>query len=195
MSKNITKKGNYLNILLRSNKTIFSTKEIALLWNEENSVAVRNRLNDYVKNGKLIRLRRGLYSKDKNYDKFELAVNIYTPSYISFETVLYKAGAIFQYYNSIFVASYLARDINVDNQKYSYRKIKDTILTNQSGIKRNNNYYIASPERAFLDVVYLNKGYHFDNLSPIEWDKVFEILPVYKNKAMEKRVKEYYDNV
>jgi len=195
MSKNITKKGNYLNILLRSNKTIFSTKEIALLWNEENSAAVRNRLNDYVKNGKLIRLRRGLYSKDKNYDKFELAVNIYTPSYISFETVLYKAGAIFQYYNSIFVASYLARDINVDNQKYSYRKIKDTILTNQSGIKRNNNYYIASPERAFLDVVYLNKGYHFDNLSPIEWDKVFEILPVYKNKAMEKRVKEYYDNV
>jgi len=195
MSKNITKKGNYLNILLRFNKTIFSTKEIALLWNEENSVAVRNRLNDYVKNGKLIRLRRGLYSKDKNYDKFELAVNIYTPSYISFETVLYKAGAIFQYYNSIFVASYLARDINVDNQKYSYRKIKDTILTNQSGIKRNNNYYIASPERAFLDVVYLNKGYHFDNLSPIEWDKVFEILPVYKNKAMEKRVKEYYDNV
>jgi len=195
MSKNITKKGNYLNILLRFNKTIFSTKEIALLWNEENSVAVRNRLNDYVKNGKLIRLRRGLYSKDKNYDKFELAVNIYTPSYISFETVLYKAGAIFQYYNSIFVASYLARDINVDNQKYSYRKIKDTVLTNQSGIKRNNNYYIASPERAFLDVVYLNKGYHFDNLSPIEWDKVFEILPVYKNKAMEKRVKEYYDNV
>lgn len=195
MSKNITKKGNYLNILLRFNKTIFSTKEIALLWNEENSVAVRNRLNDYVKNGKLIRLRRGLYSKDKNYDKFELAVNIYTPSYISFETVLYKAGAIFQYYNSIFVASYLTRDVNVDNQKYSYRKIKDTILTNQSGIKRNNNYYIASPERAFLDVVYLNKGYHFDNLSPIEWDKVFEILPVYKNKAMEKRVKEYYDNV
>ena len=195
MSKNITKKGNYLNILLRSNKTIFSTKEIALLWNEENSAAVRNRLNDYVKNGKLIRLRRGLYSKDKNYDKFELAVNIYTPSYISFETVLYKAGAIFQYYNSIFVASYLTRDVNVDNQKYSYRKIKDTILTNQSGIKRNNNYYIASPERAFLDVVYLNKGYHFDNLSPIEWDKVFEILPVYKNKAMEKRVKEYYDNV
>jgi len=195
MSKNITKKGNYLNILLRFNKTIFSTKEIALLWNEENSVAVRNRLNDYVKNGKLIRLRRGLYSKDKNYDKFELAVNIYTPSYISFETVLYKAGAIFQYYNSIFVASYLTRDVNVDNQKYSYKKIKDTILTNQSGIKRNNNYYIASPERAFLDVVYLNKGYHFDNLSPIEWDKVFEILPVYKNKAMEKRVKEYYDNV
>ena len=195
MSKNITKKGNYLNILLRSNKTIFSTKEIALLWNEENSVAVRNRLNDYVKNGKLIRLRRGLYSKDKNYDKFELAVNIYTPSYISFETVLYKAGAIFQYYNSIFVASYLTRDVNVDNQKYSYKKIKDTVLTNQSGIKRNNNYYIASPERAFLDVVYLNKGYHFDNLSPIEWDKVFEILPVYKNKAMEKRVKEYYDNV
>lgn len=192
MSKKTAKKGEYLNILLRTDKTVFSTKEISLLWNERNSAAVRNRLNDYAGNGKLIRLHRGLYAKDRNYDKFELAGKIYTPSYVSFETVLYKAGVIFQYYSSIFSASYLAREIKIDDQKYSYKKIKDLVLTNNAGIEEKDNYYIASPERAFLDIIYLRKEYYFDNLSPLNWNKVFEILPVYKNKAMEKRIKKYY---
>jgi len=194
MIKNNIKKGNYLDILLRSDKTVFSTKEIALLWRESSSPAFRNRLNDYVKKGKLIRLRKGLYSKEKNYDKFELGVKVYNPSYISFETVLYKAGVIFQYYKKIFLASYLTRDIEVDNQKYSYHKIKDPVLTNKSGVQQKDNYSIASPERAFLDTVYLNKGYHFDNLSSIDWEKVFSILPVYNNKSMKKRVKKYQKN-
>lgn len=36
------------------------------------------------------------------------------------------------------------------------------------------------------------RDYHFDNLSPLDWDKVFELLPIYENKKMEKKVKEYY---
>ena len=58
-----------------------------------------------------------------------------------------------------------------------------------------DNYFIAVPERAFLDIVYLNKDYHFDNLSVLNWNKVFEILAIYGgNKRMEKKVKEYYKN-
>jgi hypothetical protein len=194
MLNNKIKKGNYLDMLLKSDQSIFSTKEIALLWNEENSVAVRNRLNDYVKNKKIIRLRKGFYAKNKNYDKFELGVKIYNPAYISFETVLCKSGIVFQFYNKIFLASYLKREIEVDNQKYSYNKIKDISLINYLGVKQKDNYFIATTERAFLDTVYLNKGYHFDNLSPINWEKVFKILPIYKNNIMEKRVKKYYKN-
>jgi len=45
-----------------------------------------------------------------------------------------------------------------------------------------------------LDVVYLNTDYHFDNLSILNWDKVFEILTIYGgNKRMEKAVKKYYE--
>lgn len=194
MLNNKIKKGNYLDMLLKSDQSIFSTKEIALLWNEENSVAVRNRLNDYVKNKKIIRLRKGFYAKNKNYDKFELGVKIYNPAYISFETVLCKSGIVFQFYNKIFLASYLKREIEVDNQKYSYNKIKDISLINHLGVKQKDNYFIATTERAFLDTVYLNKGYHFDNLSPIDWEEVFKILPIYKNNIMEKRVKKYYKN-
>ncbi|HEC91405.1 MAG TPA: hypothetical protein ENI51_00165 [Candidatus Atribacteria bacterium] len=153
---------------------------------------IKAKINYYVKTGKLYPIRRGIYAKDKNYDKFELATKIYTPSYISFETVLARAGVIFQFYPQIFVASYLTREITLDNQKYSYRKIKDPILTNRLGLEFKNNYWMASPERAFLDTLYLNKNYYFDNLSPLKKEKIFEILPIYKNKTLEKKVKKIY---
>ena len=192
---NKLKKGEYLDALLRSPKTIFSTKDVALLWGEERESTVSARLNKYVRAGKLIRVHRGLYAKDTNYEKLELATKIYTPSYISFETILAKAGIIFQFYGQIFVASYVTREIIADGQTYSYKRIKDSILTSPAGVEVKDNYHIASPERAFLDVVYSSKGYHFDNLSPLNWERVFEILPVYKNKSMEKRVKKYHKMV
>ena len=189
------KKGEYLDTLLRSPKTIFSTKDVALLWGEKSEAAARVRLSYYVRTRKLIRVHRGLYAKDKNYDKFELATKIYTPSYISFETVLAKAGVVFQFYGQVFVASYVTREITTDGQTYSYKRVKDSILTNRIGEEAKNNYHIASPERAFLDVVYSNKDYHFDNLSPLNWDKVFEILSIYENKSMERKVKKYHKTI
>lgn len=189
------KKGEYLDTLLRSPKTIFSTKDVALLWGEKSEAAARVRLSYYVRTGKLIRVHRGLYAKDKNYDKLELATKIYTPSYISFETVLAKAGVIFQFYGQIFVASYVTREVTVGEQLYSYKRVRDSILTNRTGVEAKGNYYIASPERAFLDTVYSNKDYHFDNLSSLNWEKVFEILPIYENKSMEKKVKKYHKSI
>ncbi len=185
------KKGDYLSAILRSNKTVFSFKDIVLLWGDSGAAA-RVRVNYYVKNGDLRHIRRGLYAKDKKYDRFELATKIYTPAYISFETVLGQSGITFQYYNRIFSASYLTREIECDGQKYSFRKIKDAILTNKAGLEDTGEYFTASKERAFLDTLYARKDYYFDNLSPLDWDKVFEILPIYENKRMEKKVKEIY---
>ena len=184
----------YLSNLLRSKNTVFTFKDVSLVWGEISAERAKKRIYRYVKSGKLYAVRRGVYAKEKNYDKVELAVKIYTPSYVSFETVLAKAGIIFQFYTQIFAASYLTREITADKQVYSYRKIKDSILTNNAGIERKNNYAIASAERAFLDVLYLNKDYHFDNLSPLDWDKVFEVLPIYKNKRMEKKAKKYHES-
>ena len=45
-----------------------------------------------------------------------------------------------------------------------------------------------------MDVVYLHKDYHFDNLSVLNWEKVDEILPIYGgNKRMAKMVKMYHE--
>lgn len=185
-------KGNYISTILRSNRTVFSFKDIVLLWGEPGTNTARVRINYYIKKNKLYRIRKGFYSKDKNYDKYELATKICTPSYISFETVLGQSGITFQYYSQIFVASYLTRELKVNGQIYLLKRMKDSILTNQIGIEAKDNYYIAFPERAFLDVIYLNKDYYFDNLSPLNWDKVFKILPIYKNKRMVKKVNKYF---
>ncbi|MCL4732254.1 hypothetical protein KJZ71_00420 [Patescibacteria group bacterium] len=185
-------KGEYLEVLLRSPRTVFSTKDAALMWSEEKEQTVTARLNKYVKAGKLIRIRRGIYAKDNNYDRFEMATKIYTPSYISFETVLTRAGINFQYYDSIFVASYVTRAIEVPGQKISFIRMKDYVLSNTAGIEHAEGYSIAGKERAFLDRIYISKDYHFDHLDVLDWDKVFGILPVYNNKRMEKKVREYF---
>ena len=193
MSKKV-KKGGYLDILLRSPKSIFTTKDVALLWGEEAEVSTRIRLSQYVKSGKLIRLRRGIYAKDENYNRFELATRIYTPAYISFETILTRSGINFQKYDTIFVASYVTRDIEVKGQKISFVRMKDYVLSNILGIEHKDGVALATKERAFLDRVYVSQDYHFDNLTVLDWDKVFEILPIYHNKRMEKRVKVYFQH-
>lgn len=163
-----------------------------MLWGEQDMPSARVRVNYYVKKGDLYHIRRGFYAKDENYDKLELATKIFTPSYISLETVLMAEGMIFQLYGQIFTVSYLTREIIADGQKYSYKKIKTEILTNPAGISQKGNYPIATKERAFLDAVYFYKDYHFDNLSGLDWDRVFELLPIYYNKRMEKAVQKYY---
>ena len=188
-------KGNYLTTILRSPKTVFTNQDIAMLWGEPSSDAVRVRLNYYVKQGNLYRLRRGLYAKDKNYNKLELATRIFTPSYVSFETVLSREGVIFQFYSQIFVASYLTREITIDDQLYSFRKIRISLLTNSIGVELKDESSLATKERAFLDTLYLNTDYHFDNIDGADWEKVFEILSIYGNKRMDKKVKELYQHV
>jgi len=185
-------KGEYLGVLLRFPKTIFSTKDVALLWKENNNSTVIDRLKRYARSGKLIRVHRGIYAKDENYDRFELATRIYTPSYISFETVLTRTGINFQYYGNIFVASYVTREIEADNQKISFIRIKDYVLSNTIGVEHINNISMATKERAFLDRIYVSKDYHFDHLDVLDWDKVFEILPIYRKKRMDRRVQKYF---
>ncbi|MBI5411656.1 hypothetical protein HZA43_00590 [Candidatus Peregrinibacteria bacterium] len=178
--------------VLRSNKTVFTFKDIALIWGDVDTKAVIAGVNYYVRTGQLYRIRRGIYAKDTHYDTRELATRIFTPSYVSFETVLVQAGINFQFYKKITVASYQTREITIDSQIYSYKKIKDLILTNAIGVEHKDESSIAGPERAFLDTIYIHKDYHFDNFGPLNWDKVFEILPIYKNQRMTKRVNVFF---
>lgn len=177
-------KGNYLSAILRSGKTVFTTRDIALLWQEPVTSATRVRLNYYVNRGDLYRIRKGIFAKDRRYNRLELATRIYTPSYVSFETVLVKEGVIFQVYERIFVASYLSREITIDQQSYSFRKIKTEVLTDVIGIDHIDETSIASVERAFLDTLYLNADYQFDNLRTLDWNKVMGISRIYNNRRM-----------
>ncbi|MCX6159823.1 MAG: hypothetical protein NTV87_00605, partial [Ignavibacteriae bacterium] len=148
-----------------------------------------SRVHYYVKNNQLYQIRNGIYSKDRDYDVFELATKIFKPSYISFETVLGMEGVIFQKYNSVFLASYQTKVINCDGNEFTFKKLKDSVLLNDAGIKNKDDIMIATRERALLDVLYLNKDYYFDNIQSVDFDKVFKLLDVYNNKRMEADVK------
>lgn len=182
---------NFLVALYGSKQTVFTSREIALLIGEKSMNTLKSKLAYYVKTGRLIRLRRGMFAKNKTYDRNELAVRIYTPAYLSFETVLARTGVIFQYYESLFVASYLSREVIVAEQKIVYRKLKDDILGNQKGLVDRGYFFEATKERAFLDRLYLFPEYYFDNTRGMDWDVCKEIVPIYKSRKLEKILDTY----
>lgn len=178
-------------------QTVFSTREIALILNETNSDIVKSKINYYVKRGELFAVRRGIYSKDIKYNESELATKLYTPSYVSFETILAKHGIVFQYDSRVHTASYLNRELEVAAKslgapaKIYYRKINHEILHNPTGIIYENNHPEATLERAFLDTIYVEGKRHFDNLEPIDFEKCEDMLPIYKGVITKKDLKSY----
>src|SRR3989338_2384710 len=177
--------------LHQSPKTILTTKDLAIIWQETDQASLKNKITYYAKAGDLIRLTRGVFAKNKNYDPKELASSIYTPSYISFETVLREAGIIFQHYDTIFVAAPWSFTKKIRDTQITFRKIKDSALFNPEGVNNSGNYSIATPERAFLDMIYLFPNYYFDNLRSINWEKCFELAKIYDNAQLIKRLKKY----
>lgn len=180
--------------LFQSSKTVLTNKDLALIWQENDQNNLNAKTAYYAKQKILIRLTRGVFAKNKDYNPKELATSVYTPSYISFETVLREAGIIFQHYDSIFIASKWPKTMAIDKRTFTFRKLKDIVLFNSAGIVSKNNYSIATPERAFLDMIYLFPNYYFDNLSSIDWERCGELAIIYHNKQLLKRLKKYRKN-
>ncbi|PIR46744.1 MAG: hypothetical protein COV07_02670 [Candidatus Vogelbacteria bacterium CG10_big_fil_rev_8_21_14_0_10_45_14] len=180
--------------LYASKKTILTTKDIALIWEETNTANLLAKIKYYAKQGSLTRLSRGIFAKDKEYDLKELSTSIYTPSYISFESVLRESGIIFQHHDATFVAGPYPMTKKIDGHMIIFRKLKDSILYNGLGIKKEDCYSMSTPERAFLDTIYLSPNFYFDNLRSINWERCFELVGIYENKQLVKRLKEYQNH-
>jgi len=91
---------------------------------------------------------------------------------------------IFQYQNDVFLAYQKSDTKKVLDFEIRLKHLKREILLNPSGIFHTGTCSIASPERAFLDTLYLYGAIHFDNLSMLDVDKIQELLPMYKNKKL-----------
>lgn len=172
-------------------QTVFSTREIALILGETNSDIVKSKINYYVKRDELFAIRRGIYSKDVKFNEFELATKLYTPSYVSFESILSKHDVIFQFDSRIHLACYVTREIEINSIKIMYKKIKPEVLNNPLGITYENNYSEANIERAFLDTIYVYGKRHFDNLDPIDFEKCENMLSIYKDAITKKDLESY----
>ena len=179
---------NHYSILLNSEKTVFTKKDLEKLLKFKTQKALdvflyREKNKDF-----LVKVHYGVYAL-KKYDILELAGKIKKKSYISLETVLKKYGVIFQYYENIFLVSDDTLEKDIWENTFSFNKIKDSVLLNQLWLEHKKTYTIASIERAICDRIYLSKNYYFDDLEWVDFDKLSEISEIYNNKRVVLEVK------
>ena len=179
---------NVLQSILESPRTVFTVQSLMMQTGCNDSGRLTKSLHYYTNEGRIHNPRRGVYTKMK-YDVKEMACSLFRPSYISLEYVLQSAGVVFQWDESVTCVSYLSRTVEVDGKQYQYRKISPELWIGMEGIEQQDNVAIATPERAFLDMVYLSAGNcYFDNLRPLSIKQVRNLLPLYRSQKLNERV-------
>ena len=174
--------------ILESPRTVFTVQSLLMQMGCGDSGRLTKSLYYYAKEGRIRNPRRGIYTKLK-YDVQEMACCLFRPSYISLEYVLQRAGLVFQWDDSVTCVSYLSRTVEVDGKQFRYRRVSPELWIGMEGIEQRDNVAIATPERAFLDMVYLSAGNcFFDNLRPLSVKKVRNILPLYRSQKLNERV-------
>lgn len=145
--------------------------------------------NRYVKQGFLIRIKRNLYVLRERWETLEreeqfiLANVAQVPSYISLMTAMgyYEVTTQIQREFIESVAIKRTAEIEVENTVFAYSKIDKNLYFDFS---KKKGFFIASPEKAFLDSLYLSflNRYSFD-LTSIDFGK----LDMSKIKRIAKR--------
>jgi predicted transcriptional regulator of viral defense system len=148
----------------------FTTQEIASLLGIRLESA-RVLCSRYVRKQLLIRLKRNLYLLPERWDRlteresFQIANLLQVPSYISLTTALayYELTTQWQqdYYESIALRRSLLKSIR--NKTFRYTTIPAEYYF---GFKRETGIFIAEPEKALLDSLYLQSLGRYQ----IDWD-------------------------
>jgi predicted transcriptional regulator of viral defense system len=165
------------NLLNKSTKLFLTLNDIAneLSINKESAKVTANR---YTKSGSLIRIKRNFYITESRFKKlkeseiFQIANFIEVPSYISLTTALSYYGITTQQSQSVIESVSLKRTktLTIKNIEFRFFKVKKSFY---SGFDRTDNFFIAEPEKAFADALYLTAigKYSFD-LEAINFKKL-----------------------
>ncbi len=149
--------------LLKTEQTVFTTAQLQKLFPTTKAKTLAWTLYRYKQVWKLLNPQKGVWTLPI-FDVYELACMLYPGSYISLETVLYDAGVVFQWYgSSTRVVWSNTREKIFQEHKYIARKVKNTLLQNTIGVRQQGKYYIATPERALCDYIYLRPEAQLDN--------------------------------
>lgn len=171
----------------------------------------RAKIGRLLKNGDIIRVKKGLYLFGEMWRKgsisLEIAANlIYGPSCISFEYALFRYGMIAE--RAVAITSLAigrAREFETPIGTFRYRSIdknKFSVGIDYREIPGEGGFFIASKEKALADVVsriktslsasdllfFLTQEMRIDeeSLKSLDRKKMEEISSVYKNKNVEK---------
>ncbi len=124
-------------------------------------------IKNWLKKGKLIALKRGLYvfsgfwnkCQDKDGYLNYLSSIVYQPSYISRETILARHGLLSEaVYGISAVSSKTSRTFTSKIGIFSYSKIKRSLFTGfEERSFLGNKYYVATLGKALFDYLYYYK--------------------------------------
>lgn len=179
-----------LNNLLKSNKTIFTVNDLQTLVAIDNKAYLKTVIFRLVRMGVLKRISKGIYTTKDDWNKFELANKLRSPSYISLESILSQTNIIFQDYSETITSAYInTKQKEIAGTLYKYYKIDLEIFTNPVGIATKNGITQATPERAMCDRIYLTPNYYFDNIDAINKVLLLQVSKIY-NKRVQKEVEQ-----
>jgi hypothetical protein len=180
-----------LNELLSSNKTVFTLDDLSIIWGQDKRSNTFQSAKEYARAGKLVRLRRGLYTLPKaKPTSAEIANKLITPSYLTGETILKKHGLSFQMSNQVTSAALVSRKISLNNTLYIYYLINEEIFYNPYGVINEDGVTGACCERAIGDLIYLyGENYPFEDLTDINWQELKEIGKIYGKKSVAENIK------
>jgi predicted transcriptional regulator of viral defense system len=173
-------------------KSYFSIIDLAKVL-DLNRDALRVAISRAIKNEELFKLTKGWYGKDISKINLEnLAVNIYNPSYISFQSALNYHNILSQQASSLTLATVKRKkEIKIADNLLIYHHIKPVLYW---GFIRESDYLIAEAEKAFLDLAYLSlNGYaNFDpsemNLELLNKKKLKKYLNKFDNQRLNKLI-------
>lgn len=141
--------------LLRLGVPIVTTNEAATRLGISISSATQ-RLRSMEEAGLVLRLRRGLWTLDRDVDPFVVAPHLTAPypAYVSFWSALAHHDMIEQIPRRVFVASPdRSRKIATTIGSYSIHHLLPEIFDGFEGSQAQG--YLAIPEKAFFDTVYI----------------------------------------
>lgn len=186
--------------LNNNKKLILSIEDIAeiLSISKESAKVTANR---YVKQKLLIRIKKNLYITPVKFDNlkenefFQLANYMQVPSYISFASALSYYNIYTQQLRGVIESAALKRSktFNVDKIEFRFILVKTIFYT---GFVTENNFFIAAPEKALADAVYLSSlGKYNLDFNAIDFGKISKSEVNEYIKLTNSRTKTFWDNL
>ncbi|KUK79792.1 MAG: hypothetical protein XD95_0112 [Microgenomates bacterium 39_7] len=142
--------------------THFTNYQVQRLFAGESSQQVNTQLWRWSQQGKLIRLKQGLYVfAGANLEEFTISSFLYQPSYVTAESVLNAVGVIPDIpLSTVAVTPRTTKMYENHFGNFAYHKISSKLFFGyhvQQDANGVEHYKIAQPEKALLDYLYLRK--------------------------------------
>ncbi len=139
---------------LESSK-IFSFKDVVFLDPQTSIGTLKNSLSHWVKSGSLLLLKKGLYilpEKKNIVSKEYVAHRLLSPSYVSLSYALFIFGIIPDVvYQVTSITTKTTRIFTNLLGAFTYNNVDTSLFF---GFTLHEGYYLAEPEKAFLDYLY-----------------------------------------